>query len=156
MHSAELDMRLASSHDIPFAEYSHHSSAQRVNTDEVIVKAIEEQYPQKHVTISPEYGCDPLGYAAAGHALARPVTDSKERFSSKWRSYVPPAKRLDGATGGLADTVLFGKYQYAWKDHEFVLYLVDGRDGSGSYPTIRNNYLVGDEAAANKTYSGGW
>jgi transitional endoplasmic reticulum ATPase len=150
MHTTELDIRLTSSHDVPFAEYSRHSSAQRVNTDEVMLEAIKEQYPKSHVTVSPEYGCNLLGYAAAGHALAVPITDTKESLSSKWRGYAPPAKRLDGGMGGLYDRTFFGKYQYAWRDHEFILYFVDGRDGSGPYPAIRNNYIVGDEAAVDQ------
>lgn len=151
MHTTDLDIRLAaSSHDQPSADYSYHSSAQRINTDAIILKAIREQYPQKHVTTSPEYGCDLLGYAAAGHALAMPMTDTEECLSSTWRSYAPPTKRLDGGTGGLVDRILFGKYKYAWKDQEFILYLVDGRDGTSTYPLVRNNYIVGDEASANQ------
>lgn len=146
MHTTHLDIRLASSHDIPHADYVHHSSAQRINTDQVMLKAIREQYPHKHVTVTPEYGCDLLGYAAAGHALAMPVADSKEYLSSKWRSYAPPAKWLDGGNGELFDTVFFGKYQYAWKGHDFILYFIDGRDGI-SAARIRNNYIIGDEAA---------
>ncbi len=79
-----------------------------------------------------------------------PATDARERLSSQWRSYMPPSKRLDGDTGALVDTILFGKHQYAWKNHEFILYLVDGRDGSGPYPAVRNNYIVGDEIAASQ------
>ena len=150
MRTTDLDIGLASSHDVPYADYVHHSSAQRVNTDQVMLKAIREQYPHKHVTVTPEYGCDLLGYAAAGHALAMPVTDTKECLSSKWRGYVPPTKRLNGGIGALFDTVFFGKYQYAWKDHEFILYFIDGRDGSLSYPRIRNYYIIGDEAAINQ------
>jgi transitional endoplasmic reticulum ATPase len=148
MHTTNLDVRLASSHDVPAAEYyHHHSSAPRVNTDVVILNAIEEQYPQKHVTITPEQNCDLIGYAVAGHAVANSVNDTNQRLCSKWRSYIPPAKRLDGDTGELVDMILFGKYHYAWRNYEFILYLVDGRDGAGAYP-VRNNYIVGDESAA--------
>jgi transitional endoplasmic reticulum ATPase len=149
MHTHSLDIRLASSHDVPAAEYSRHSTGKRVNTDAVMLHAIREQYPQKHVTVSPEAGCNLLGYAAAGHAWAMPVTDTDDTLFSTWRIYVPPAKRLDGGTGGLFDQVLFGKYRYAWKDHEFILYLVDGRDGN-LLSLVRNNYIIGDEAAANQ------
>lgn len=150
MRTSGLDNGLASSHDVPSTEYYHHSTAPRVNTDAIILNAIQQQYPQKYVTISPEYGCDLMGYAAAGHAIAVPVTDATERLSSQWRSYVPPTKRLDGDTGVLVDTILFGKYQYAWRDQEFILYLVDGRDGTGPYPAVRNYYIVGDEVAASQ------
>jgi transitional endoplasmic reticulum ATPase len=149
MRTNNVDIRLASSHDQPAADYSHHSSGQRVNTDAIIFNAVRDQYPQKHVTVAREPGCDLLGYAAAGHALAVPVNDTDDSLARKWRSYAPPTKRLDGDQGGLVDRVLFGKYQYAWRDQEFILYLVDGRDGLSSFP-VRNNYIIGDEAAVNE------
>jgi transitional endoplasmic reticulum ATPase len=149
MRTANLDIRLASSHDAIAAEFFDHSTAKRVNTDALLIQAIKEQYPNKHVTIAPEFGCDLLGYAAAGHALAMPVPDTDDSLLLKWRSYVPPSKRLDGGIGGLVDKIIFGKYQYAWKDQEFVLYLIDGRDGTMAYPITRNNYIIGDEAAVN-------
>jgi transitional endoplasmic reticulum ATPase len=90
-----------------------------------------------------------LGYAAVGHALAVLVNDTDDSLARKWRSYAPPAKKIDGDQGGLADRVLYGKSQYAWKDQEFILDLVDGRDGIGSFP-VRNNYIDGDEAAVNQ------
>lgn len=150
MHISDLDIRPASSRDLPAEEYSHHSSAQRVNTEVTLYKTIKEQYPHQHIAITGEYGCDLLSYAAAGHALARPVTDATDNLPLKVRTYVPPANRLDGGVGGLVDTVLFGKYKYSWKEHEFVLYLVDGRDGSGRFPTTRSNYIIGDEVEVNQ------
>lgn len=150
MHTTDLNIHLTASHDVPSAEYSHHSSGLRTNTDTVILKAIREQYPEKNIITTPERGCDLLGYAAAGHALATPVTSPQECLPRKWRMYAAPARRLNGNVGGLVDEVLFGKYQYAWKDHEFILYLVDGRDGDSSFPVVRNNYIVGDGDAASQ------
>ncbi len=66
MRTTDSDKGLASAHDVPSAEYRHHSTAHRVNTDVIILNAIQQQYPQKHVTISPEYGCNSIDYAAAG------------------------------------------------------------------------------------------
>ena len=125
-------------------EYFNHSSAQRVSTDTVIVEALKRQYPQLELTIAPAGFCNLLGYAANGHAKATPLEDSKSPLSSsqKWRQYVPPARRIDHLQGAIVDKVLFGKYMYAWKDHEFVLYVVNGRDGLGSYPQIINNYIL--------------
>lgn len=135
----------------PAAEYFHHSRAPRINTDAVILQAIKSQYPDKHVMVTPEFSCDLLRYAAAGHAVALPLNDSDQTSPTalRWRRYVPPARRLDGNTGALVDNVLFGKYMYTWKTHEFIFYLVDGRDGSQPYPDVRNNYIVGNEEAIN-------
>lgn len=147
MHSTDLEIRLAASHDLPSDELFRHSAAQRVNTEAVILQAIRTQYPQKHITITPEYGCNLLAYASAGHALASPLTSPEESLPWKSRSYAPPARKIDGGMGGLVDRVLLGKYQYAWNDNEFILYLVEGLDGF--YP-VRNNYLIGDETAVSQ------
>jgi len=62
----------------------------------------------------------------------------------KWTQYVPPARRLDGGGGLLAARVLFGKFKYTWRDYTFLLYLVEGRDGAGFFPQVKNNYIVSD------------
>ncbi|KAI9736335.1 MAG: hypothetical protein M1834_001221 [Cirrosporium novae-zelandiae] len=133
-----------SKHDLPTTEYFHHSSAPRVSTDAVIVGAIKAQYPNLHLTITPEASCNLLRYASAGHALVTPVDDAggSELTSLKWRQYIPPAKRLDKEAGVLADHILFGKYIYVWNDYEYILYVVDGRDGSSYYPRVRNCFIL--------------
>ncbi|KAK7928537.1 ATPase YjoB [Apiospora marii] len=56
--------------------------------------------------------------------------------------YLPPARRLKDALGGLAKDVLFGRYLYKWRGADFLVYLVDGRDGVSAYPTVRNYYVL--------------
>jgi SpoVK/Ycf46/Vps4 family AAA+-type ATPase len=48
----------------------------------------------------------------------------------------------------LADLVVFGKYVYKYKEHEFLLYIASGRDGSSSYPQITNQYILTKEGRA--------
>jgi transitional endoplasmic reticulum ATPase len=59
-----------------------------------------------------------------------------------WKNYLPPARRLDGNPGGIAQTVAFAKLLYKWNDFEVLLYMVDGRDGMSSWPEVRNNYIL--------------
>ncbi|KZF20234.1 P-loop containing nucleoside triphosphate hydrolase protein [Xylona heveae TC161] len=147
-----LAIRVSSSQDLPSAEFLHHSSAQRVNTDVIIFQAIRSQYPGKQVIICPERNCNLIQYAARGLASAVPIDDAKEPSltSLKWRLYVPPSRRLDGDSGQIIDGLHFGKFLYSWNGHEFILYFVDGRDGQEAYPTTRHNYIVGDENAINQ------
>ena len=141
--SHELTIRAAAGDDTT-REFFHHSNGQRVATDVVIVEALKRQYPQLELTVAPAGLCNLLSYAAAGYATATPLDDNKSPYTSslKWRQYVPPARRIDHQPGAIVDQVLFGKYMYAWKDYEFVLYVVNGRDGFASYPQIINNYIL--------------
>lgn len=130
------------------AQYFEHSSARRTNTDAYIFQAIREHHPSENITIVPEGTCNLLGYAAAGKAFVLPVeSGSTLPTTLKWRSYLPPSRRLDGGQGLLVDKVFFGEYKYAFEQHEFYFYLVDGRDGLSSYPEVRNQYIIGNENA---------
>ncbi len=125
-------------------QFFKHSTAKRVNTDAVITAAIAEQYPQLELVIAPVATCNLLSYAAAGHAAATLVEDGDSVLptSLKWTVYLPAARRLDGGRGGLAEQLHFGKFLYRWGAHEFVIYVVDGRDGTASYPQVTNQYIL--------------
>ncbi|CAK4031682.1 P-loop containing nucleoside triphosphate hydrolase [Lecanosticta acicola] len=119
--------------------YFDHSSANRINTDVVLVRALRAEYPDLHLTVVPQASCNILSYASAGHAAVAPIDSAKDRLS--WRSYIPPASRLSGK-GVLADQLKFGKYLVDWRNKEFVLYIADGRDGAGNYPHVVNQYIL--------------
>ncbi|PIB02564.1 putative ATPase [Cercospora beticola] len=136
--------------------FFEHSSANRVNTDAVIVESIRAEYPELHLAVVPRGGCNILGYAAAGHAGVLPLGNAKDRLS--WRLYVPPASRLNGK-GYTGDSVKFGKYLVDWRNKEFIVYLVDGRDGTGSYPDVVNQYILSASVEATNTLvleAGNW
>ncbi|KAL8377491.1 hypothetical protein RB595_008256 [Gaeumannomyces hyphopodioides] len=135
--------------------YFDHSSAQRVATDVVVARALKEQYPQLELVITPQFNCALFAFALSGHAALTPIDDSKGHgggvgggksaalpSSLAWDLYLPPARRLDGARGGIAEHLLFGKFLYKWRDAEFIVYLADGRDGTNSYPAVTNYYVL--------------
>ncbi|KAF4948583.1 hypothetical protein FSARC_13703 [Fusarium sarcochroum] len=128
--------------------YFKHSDGKRINTDLVFTSSLKKQYPELDLVVVPQYSdmgsrCDLLAFASAGHATMTPVQDKGDLPSSlEWTVYLPPARRMDGNKGYLGETVIFGKFLYQWKGEEFIIYLVDGRDGSESYPEIRNNYIL--------------
>jgi transitional endoplasmic reticulum ATPase len=138
--------------DKPTSAFYHHSNAHRINTDAVLIQAIRSEYSNQHVTTIPAFTCDLLSYAASGHATVLPVDDFKDQDPQtlKWRTYFPPARRLDGNIGGFRDQVFYAKYLYTWQGHELVMYLVNGRDGGGSYPQIVNQYVIGPESVLNE------
>ncbi|KAL8822964.1 MAG: hypothetical protein Q9191_006311 [Dirinaria sp. TL-2023a] len=128
--------------DSVFNEFNTISSAPTVFTDAPIAGAIRKSYPELYLNISPSHECDYLGYAAAGGATATPV-DSEDSLPSNltWKFYAPPARRLDGGSGVIANQVQFGKYLYTWEGHEFILYIIRGAEGL--YP-LQNSYLLGE------------
>ncbi|KAI0128309.1 P-loop containing nucleoside triphosphate hydrolase protein [Xylariales sp. AK1849] len=130
--------------DATTKEYFEHSSAKRVNTDSVVASTLKKQYPNLELVITPVLQADLRAYAHSGFADYEPIEDSAGDLpaSLQWDQYIPPARRLDGALGVLGERTLFAKYIYKWKDSEFVVYLVDGRDGSGAYPPVLNYYIL--------------
>ncbi len=130
-------------------QFFHHSSARRINTDATIAKALKSEYPDLQLVISPSSGADLLGYASAGHASFTSMDQADTSLPSSliWQVYLPPRRRIDGSPGGLAQNVIFAKFLYQWQDTEFILHVVDGRDGTNSYPSVRNNYILTADAA---------
>lgn len=132
----------------PFARFVDNASGTRINTETVLITAIRAEYPNLHLTVVPEFACDLLAFAAAGNAAAAPIDPEPSRITE--RRYLAPGSRLHGGQGTLADKVVFGKFLFDWRNTEFVLYLVQGRDDSQYNPLQRNQYVLsGDVAATN-------
>jgi len=132
---------LSKARDGVYRSFYNHSTAPRINSDEVIVEAIRKQYPELHLSITPTYSTNLLNYAAAGQASATPVdADNSLAENLKWRMYEAPATRLDGGSGILLDDIQFGKYLYKWNEHDYLLYQVVGKDG---LQTTDMTYLLG-------------
>ncbi|KAI0481759.1 P-loop containing nucleoside triphosphate hydrolase protein [Xylaria cf. heliscus] len=135
-----------------------HSTAPRIDTDTLIARSLAQQYPSLQLTISPRgNGLDLLAYAAAGHAVCRELpsgpgddTDSGSGSGSgsgvfspvAWTLYMPPARRIDGDRGLLAQKLNFGKFSYRWRGLDFMLYVVSGRDGTQAYAATTNHYVL--------------
>ncbi|RMI99755.1 hypothetical protein CDV36_015982 [Fusarium kuroshium] len=130
------------------SSYLNHSDGKRINTDLVFTSALKKQYPELDLVVVPEYSnegsqCNLLTFAGAGYATLTPIQDKGDLPSSlEWTVYLPPARRMDGNKGYLGETVVFGKFLYQWEGEEFIVYLVDGRDGSEPYPEVKNYYIL--------------
>ncbi|ETS76622.1 hypothetical protein PFICI_12009 [Pestalotiopsis fici W106-1] len=133
--------------DAATKSFFKHSSARRTNTDAYITSALTKQYPNLQIVVSPAGSCNLLAYAQAGFASFEVIEENNGGLPSslQWDIYVPPTRRLDGARGGLIERALFGKYMYKWKESDFIVYFVDGRDGQASYPTVQNFYILTTE-----------
>lgn len=134
-------------------EYLKHSSAPRINTDIVMTQTLRRQYPELHVVPVMTVRTPLLSYASSGFAevTALPADhDPALATPLVTRQWLAPLRRTDSALGQLGDQVIYGKFEYKWKKHEFLLYLADSRDGGGSYPVLSYIYIISaDEPAIN-------
>ena len=123
--------------------FFEHSSGKRINTDAVITAALRKQYPEFEIVVVPGEVADVLAYAFSGHASATPIKENGASLPSSlaWTMYIPPSRRLSGR-GRIAEQLIFGMYMYVWKDTEFLVYLVDGRDGDVFSPPMTNTYIL--------------
>jgi len=126
--------------------FYQHSSASRVNTDAVIVEALRAEYPQLHITVVPVIDCDVVAFASSGGAGVAPIDEEKDRLW--WKHYTPPPSRLSGKPGRVQSEVIFGKFLLDWSNKEYVVYIVDGRDGGSAYPIVKNQYILSPSEAA--------
>lgn len=128
-------------------EFFKHSSAPRVNTDTVIARSLQKQYPNLALSIAPLSYCDLMAFAASGHAVCTPIEEQRESgpASLEWKAYLPPPRRINGGDGFVAKIPIFKKYLYHWNNIDFIVYLVNGRDGGGAYPAVKNYYILATE-----------
>lgn len=135
-----------------YNSFYDNSTAPRINTNVVLNSALRKEYPNLHLTISPTYSSDLLGFAAAGHASASPASTSPDFQSTslptdlKWRRYIPPPARVSSSPGILIDNVKFGRYIYTWREYEYILYNVVGTHGAYDEEIT---YILGPSASAN-------
>jgi hypothetical protein len=127
-------------------EYFKHSSADRINTNAFITDALRAEYPELHLTTVSTYLCNILNYAQAGHAGVAPIDNERDRLIV--RQYIPPANRLGGGAGALADGVKFAKYLLDWQSKEYVLFVIECSDGTLYYGNETLQFLLSPSVEA--------
>ena len=120
-----------------FEDYQKHNSASQVSTEIAIISSIRGRYPDWEVTVTPAYPTSLLAFAKAGQAEAKLDTKAEE-FSAK-RIHSPSSDRTSQNPGVMSDHVLFGKYDYTWKDQAFIVYSATFQQGHGQ---VKNYYVL--------------
>ncbi len=123
MNSTKPDLKAAAK---TFEGYQKHFDAARVCTGTVILSILRERYPDWTVTVTPST-TRLISYAKAGFAEAEFVFSEDLHNSS--RSYTPPKSRMSKEPGTVQDHPTFGRYDYTWNGHSFIVYLAE-YDGS--------------------------
>ncbi|KAI0411056.1 ATPase [Xylaria grammica] len=127
-----------------------HSSGKRINTDTLIAQSLAQQHPSLRLTIAPPTnGLNLISYAQAGHASCKAIAEKPGNNGTfapmTWTMYAPPRSRIDGDEGTLAEQIKFAKFEYIWRGHDFIVYVVDGRDGTEPYGGTTNHYVLSAE-----------
>ncbi|KUI52496.1 putative ATPase YjoB [Cytospora mali] len=141
--------------------YFSHSSAPRVNTTELIAVSLKKQYPTLECTIIHPYSpLNLLAFASSGHGSIHPIPDEPPRqhtatststsasspgpplpSSLALTDYSPPTRRNE--RGVVLHDVLFDRFLYKWNGHDFIIYIVNARDGlTGSYPEGNMTFIL--------------
>ena len=127
---------LHTSRDV-FAEFEQHSAGNRVSTIVVLNASIRAHYPEYTVTAVSTYTCDLIGFAGAGHAVAR--LEPSEGLCPATRAYNRPQGRFQEGEGTFSNEYFFAKYKYTWEGHSFIVYCSEcasGNDGSQLFSFI--------------------
>ncbi|EHK96700.1 putative Uncharacterized ATPase YjoB [Glarea lozoyensis 74030] len=89
-----------------------------------LLQLLQETYPDHQVTLVGKDGWDFRGFAAAG--VAECQIGKADDFYHAIRSYQKgPGPRLGLGAGKLVDTVKYGRWNYVWQNHEYLIYEID-------------------------------
>jgi transitional endoplasmic reticulum ATPase len=90
-------------------------------------------------------GCDLLGFARTGAATATVLGPEEEQIYTT--SFRPPARRYDFTGGAFIEQIRLMSFSYKFGDAQFLLYVVEGRDGDMSYPVVMNNFILSSKGS---------
>ena len=126
-----------------FEAYTSHNSGHRIHTDTSIQIALHEHYPSHNISSTTT---DLIKFAHAGRASAKLNTTKHQTLQSL--VFEPAARRLnDKNTGKLKSVVSFGLYDFAWQEHDFQVFVVDGQN-SVMGQCDRRYYILAPKASA--------
>ena len=120
-----------------FDDLQKHSSGLRTSTEIAIISSLRGRYPEWTVTITPE-STGIIEFANAGQAKAE-LDLGTETFSG-WRLHSPTLGRSSGEKGQMSDHVHFGRYDYRWNDHVFIIYTAKWQEGFCG--EVENSYIL--------------
>lgn len=120
-----------------FQDFQKHNTGLQVSSDLAIVSSLRGRYPHWTVTVTPSK-TGILAFARAGQAKA--TLDTKGDAFSAWRLHHPNSDRTAEEPGTMADEVHFGRYDYTWHDHTFIVYKAEFN--RGCFRTEKNLYIL--------------
>ena len=131
-----------------FEDFSTHVSQTRPNTEQSVATSLRQNYPDYTLTMTPS-SAGLINLANAGKAKA--TLDVESGFHLNLRSFQPPTGRLSKEPGTHNNTVYFGRYDYEWQGHQFIIYLTRYRE---LYQEPRTTYILHKASPSDITSEG--
>ena len=137
------------------SDYYDNAKGKRWSTEAFLVDSMRTNHPKHHITITPSYFLDLLGFGKASPDVTYfPHGDPGDVMAL--RQYIPPARRYNDENGGqFVQQIQFGCYDYVFKGQAFLVYIAEGSDGgmmknAFNYILVEDLNLEGKEAAQKK------
>ena len=119
-----------------YEDFQRQNSRPQSSVEFAILTSLRNRYPEFTVTLTPQH-TGLLTFAKDGQASAKLDTESDAYIAS--RIHCPNSDRTANESGVTSDRVLFGRYDYQWNGHDFIVYEASWPDGFG---TIDNHYVL--------------
>jgi transitional endoplasmic reticulum ATPase len=111
-----------------FSHWEAHCGRDRVSTELAVQQFLHKVHPTHHITRTPLFKCDLLGFAEAGYATSIP--DRKDAYDAT-RVYKAPKLHESQGQAKLEDDVKFGAWWYSWVGIDFLVYEISYADFIG-------------------------
>ncbi|KAG8531497.1 uncharacterized protein KY384_003126 [Bacidia gigantensis] len=109
-----------------FEDWQTHFKAPAQSTHLALLSSLRTRYMGWNVVVTDGPRTALISFAKAGHATA--VLDTNCDVYVNVRGYQPPKGRISTDQGELLDHTSFGKYDYSWNGHSFIIYHAEFED----------------------------
>ncbi|KAF8592445.1 P-loop containing nucleoside triphosphate hydrolase protein [Ramaria rubella] len=127
-----------------YRQYIEHSSAKTESTETVIAETLRKLHPDSSLVFTKDPQINIIGFPSI---VSAPLPDV-QRLSQV--TFVPLRRRLSESPGVLADHLQFATFRVAWKEHEFILYIISWNEGafaiSQTLQVLVHNYCNDEHA----------
>ncbi|KAG9236829.1 P-loop containing nucleoside triphosphate hydrolase protein [Amylocarpus encephaloides] len=113
---------LTSNHAHAYAGFKNHASSTRISTEFTVLDQLRNAYPNHTVTYAAKSPFDFRGYAKAGLASAEIDKENDIYNALKCFRKAPGPRRDTGGKPSLCDVVKFGRWNFTWEEHQYILY----------------------------------
>ena len=116
-----------------FEDRQKHFDAPCQSTGAVILSILRGRYPDWTVIVTP-FSTGLIPYANAGHAKAD--FEFSDDLHTSVRFHQPPQNRMSTDPGQLINKSIFGRYNYTWRGHSFIVYHAEYDEGYNRKNTL--------------------
>jgi transitional endoplasmic reticulum ATPase len=129
--------------------FFHNARAERQSTEAFMVESLRAKHPGYHITVSPGYTIDLIGFAQANKQDITYIPHGETNFNLVERQFLPPARRYNDENGGaFLERIVFGCYDYIYRGTSFLVYIAEGADGATYKSSF--NYVLVEQAKMDK------